>query len=41
MVPLGLRAGERMREYVKWAGLPAPAIAVALSLALMVLFRRL
>ena len=40
-VPLGLRAGERMREHVKWAGLPAPAIAVALSLALMVLFRRL
>jgi hypothetical protein len=38
-VPLGLRAGERMREHVKWAGLPA--IAVALSLALMVLFRRL
>jgi hypothetical protein len=40
-VPLGLRAGEKMREHVKWAGLPAPAIAVALSLALMVLFRRL
>lgn len=40
-VPLGLQAGERMREHVKWAGLPAPAIAVALSLALMVLFRRL
>jgi len=40
-VPLGLRAGERMREHMKWAGLPAPAIAVALSLALMVLFRRL
>jgi len=40
-VPLGLRAGERMREHIKWAGLPAPAIAVALSLALMVLFRRL
>lgn len=40
-VPLGLRAGERMREHVKWAGLPVPAIAVALSLALMVLFRRL
>ena len=40
-VPLGLRAGERMREDVKWAGLPAPAIAIALSLALMVFFRRL
>jgi hypothetical protein len=40
-VPLGLRAGEKMRDDVKWAGLPAPAIAVALSLALMVLFRRL
>jgi hypothetical protein len=30
-----------MRDDVKWAGLPVPAIAVALSLALMVLFRRL
>jgi hypothetical protein len=40
-VPLGLRAGEKMRDDVKWAGLPAPAIAVVLSLALMVLFRRL
>ena len=40
-VPLGLRAGERIREDVKWAGLPAPAIAIALSLALMVFFRRL
>ena len=40
-VPLGLRAGERMREQMKWAGLPVPAIAVALSLVLMVLFRRL
>jgi hypothetical protein len=40
-VPLGLRAGERMREQMKWAGLPVPAIAVALSLALMVFFRRL
>jgi hypothetical protein len=40
-VPLGLRAGERMRDDVKWAGLPAPAIAVALSLVLMVLFRLL
>jgi hypothetical protein len=40
-VPLGLRAGERMREHAKWAGLPVPAIAIALSLALMVLFRRL
>ena len=39
-VPLGLRAGEKMREQMKWAGLPAPAIAVALSLVLMVLFRR-
>ena len=40
-VPLGLRAGEKMREQMKWAGLPAPAIAIALSLVLMVLFRRL
>jgi len=40
-VPLGLRAGEKMRDDVKWASLPAPAIAVALSLALMVLFCRL
>ena len=40
-VPLGLRAGEKIRDQMKWAGLPAPAIAVALSLALMVLFRRL
>ena len=40
-VPLGLRAGEKMRDDVKWAGLPAPVIAVVLSLALMVLFRRL
>jgi hypothetical protein len=30
-----------MREQMKWAGLPVPAIAVALSLALMVFFRRL
>jgi len=40
-VPLGLRAGERMRDEVKWAGLRAPAIAVALTLALMIFFRRL
>jgi hypothetical protein len=40
-VPLGLRTGEKIREYVKWAGLPAPAIAVAVFLVLMVLFRRL
>jgi hypothetical protein len=40
-VPLGLRAGEKMREHVKWAGLPVPAIAIVLSLVLMVLFRRL
>jgi hypothetical protein len=38
-VPLGLRAGEKMREQMKWAGLSAPAIA--LSLVLMVFFRRL
>ena len=40
-VPLGLRAGERMRESVKWAKLPAPAIAVTLSLVLMLIFHRL
>jgi hypothetical protein len=40
-VPLGLRAGEKMREQMKWAGLPAPEIAIALSLVLMILFRRL
>lgn len=39
-VPLGLRAGERMREHSKWAGLPVPVISVAFSLALMALFRR-
>lgn len=40
-VPLGFRAGERLRENIKWAGLPVPAIVVVLSLAFMVIFRRL
>jgi len=40
-VPLGLLAGQKLRDNVKWAGLPASAIAVAFSLALMIFFRRL